>query len=287
MPARTNPLDFGFRSKITLVRHILILVLAAGGAATASAAEKSAETFDCLIEARQSIDLRSSVDGVIDKLYVRRGDKVRKGQLVATLESGPERAALEVARSRASMVGEIRSAEAKVDLAKKKWLRAEELLRKNFVSVNARDEAQAEYELAIEQLRAATENQKLAKLDVTRAEEVLEQRSIRSPINGVVVDVLLRPGDLMSSNQKDPIMQLVEVDPLNVELVLPVSQFGKLKDGQRAVVLPEQPVGGRYAARVEIVDPVVDAASGTFGVRLRLPNPGYRIPAGIKCRVQF
>jgi RND family efflux transporter MFP subunit len=270
-----------------LLRHILVCLLAAGGIAAAFAAERPSETFDCLIEARQSIDLRSSVDGVIDKLYVRRGDKVRKGQLVATLQSGPERAALELARSRASMVGEIRSAEAKVDLAKKKWLRAEELLRKTFVSVNARDEAQAEYKLAIEQLRAATENQKLAQLDVARAEEVLEQRSIRSPINGVVVDVLLRPGDLMSSNQKDPIMKLVEVDPLNVELVLPVSQFGRIKAGQRAIVLPEQPVGGRHAASVEIVDPVVDAASGTFGVRLRLPNPGYRIPAGIKCRVQF
>jgi RND family efflux transporter MFP subunit len=270
-----------------LTRHILTLVIAAGTIAGASVPAQAAEAYDCLIEARQSIDVRSSVDGVIDKLYVRRGDKVKKGQPLATLASGPERAALELARSRASMVGEIRSAEAKVDLAKKKWQRAEELLQKNFVSVNARDEAKSEYRLAIEQLRAATENQKLAQLDVERAQAVLAQRSIKSPINGVVVEVMLRPGDLMSSNQKDPIMKLVEVDPLNVELVLPVSQYGKIKAGQRAVVMPEEPVGGKHAARVEIVDPVVDAASGTFGVRLRLPNPGDRIPAGIKCRVQF
>lgn len=280
-----NPLHSRFaRERPILLKYVLSLLILA---AALPAAAQPGQEYDCLIEARQSIDLRSSVDGVIDKLYVRRGERVKKGQLVATLQSGPERAALDLARSRASMVGEIRSAEAKVDLAKKKWLRAEELLSKNFVSVNARDEAQAEYKLALEQLRAATENQRLAQLDVSRAEQVLEQRSIRSPVNGVVVDVLLRPGDLMSSNQKDPIMKLVEVDPLNVELVLPVSQFGRIKAGERAVVIPEQPVGGRHAARVEIVDPVVDAASGTFGVRLRLPNPGYRIPAGIKCKVQF
>lgn len=280
-----NPLHSRFaRERPILLKYALSLLILA---AALPAAAQPGQEYDCLIEARQSIDLRSSVDGVIDKLYVRRGERVKKGQLVATLQSGPERAALDLARSRASMVGEIRSAEAKVDLAKKKWLRAEELLSKNFVSVNARDEAQAEYKLALEQLRAATENQRLAQLDVSRAEQVLEQRSIRSPVNGVVVDVLLRPGDLMSSNQKDPIMKLVEVDPLNVELVLPVSQFGRIKAGERAVVIPEQPVGGRHAARVEIVDPVVDAASGTFGVRLRLPNPGYRIPAGIKCKVQF
>ena len=280
-----NPLNSGFaRDESNLIRYLSLLLLVP---LAAPAAAQSGQEHDCLIEARQSVDVRSSVDGVIDRLYVRRGDTVKKGQLIATLASGPERAALDIARSRASMVGEIRSAEAKVDLAKKKWQRAEELLRKNFVSVNARDEAQAEYRLAIEQLRAATENQRLAQLDVTRAEEVLAQRSIKSPVNGVVVDVLLRPGDLMSSNQKDPIMKLVEVDPLNVEIVLPVSQFGQIKVGQPAVVLPEQPVGGQHAAKVEIVDPMVDAASGTFGVRLRLPNPGYRIPAGIKCRVQF
>lgn len=244
-------------------------------------------TYDCLIEARQSIDVRSPVEGVIETIFVQRGETVRRGTLVATLSSGPERAALDLARSRATMEGEIKSAEARVELTRKKWERAEELLKKNFVSENARDEAQAEYRLATEQLRAARENRRLAELDVARAKEVLAQRSIKSPVNGVVVDVLLRPGELMSSNQKNPIMKIVEVDPLNVELVLPVSQFGKIKVGQVAEVLPEEPVGGRHRARVEIVDPVMDAASGTFGVRLRLPNPGNRIPAGVKCKAQF
>lgn len=46
-------------------------------------------------------------------------------------------------------------------------------------------------------------------------------------------------------------------------------------------------MGGRYEASVKVVDRVIDAASGTFGVRLQLPNPGYRVPAGVKCRVRF
>jgi len=51
--------------------------------------------------------------------------------------------------------------------------------------------------------------------------------------------------------------------------------------------MPEAPVGGDYAAKIEVVDRMLDAASGTFGVRLRLPNPGNRIPAGVKCKVRF
>jgi multidrug efflux pump subunit AcrA (membrane-fusion protein) len=79
----------------------------------------------------------------------------------------------------------------------------------------------------------------------------------------------------------------MELDPLNVELVLPVSQYGKIKLGQRARVSPEEPVGGSYSAVVEVVDPTLDAASGTFGVRLRLTTPGGRIPAGVKCHARF
>ena len=218
---------------------------------------------------------------------MQRGMAVKKGQTLALLSSGPERAALDLARSRAGNEGEIKSAEARVEITRKKFERADELLKKSFVSANARDEAEAEYRLALEQLRVAQENRKLAELEVKRATEVLAQRQIRSPVSGIVVEVMLRPGELTSSNQKDPIIKLMEIDPLNVELILPVREFGRIKPGQRAYVLPEAPVGGKYTARVEIVDQMVDAASGTFGVRMTLPNPDRRIPAGLKCRARF
>ncbi|MEO8132398.1 MAG: efflux RND transporter periplasmic adaptor subunit [Betaproteobacteria bacterium] len=247
----------------------------------------AAAEHDCLIEARQRIDLRSPVEAVVESVQVQRGDSVKKGQIVATLESGPERAALDLAKSRASMSGELKSAEARVDLTQKKRLRAEELYKQNFVSVNARDEAEADYRLSIEQLRQARENQKLAELEMQRSAEVLAMRTIRSPLSGIVVEVMLKPGEFSSSNLKEPILKLAEVDPLYVEVILPVTMYGKIKNGQHAQVVPEQPIGGSYDAVVKVVDRVIDAASGTFGVRLQLPNPNYRIPAGIKCRAKF
>ena len=247
----------------------------------------AASEFDCMIEARQSLEIRSPVEGVIEALHVQRGAQVKKGQLVATLYSGPERAGLDLARSRAGMEGEIKAAEARLELTRKKFDRADELLKKSFVSASARDDAEAEFRLASEQLRAARENRRLAELEVMRAEQVVAQREIRSPVTGIVVDVILRPGELAASNQKDPIMRLAEIDPLHVELILPLSAFGKIRQGQRATVMPEAPVGGSYGARVEVVDQTFDAASGTFGVRLTLPNPNRRIPAGLKCRARF
>lgn len=246
-----------------------------------------AADYDCLIEARQQVDLRSPVDAVVETVQVQRGDAVKKGQVVATLESGPERAALDLARSRSTMQGELKAAEARLELTRKKQVRAEELYKQNFVSVNARDEAEADYSLAVEQLRQARENQKLAELEVQRNAQILAMRTIRSPLNGIVVDVMLKPGEFSSSNLKEPIVKLAQVDPLNVEVILPVGSYGKIKLGQHASVVPEQPVGGSYRAVVQVVDRLVDAASGTFGVRLQLANPGNKIPAGIKCRVKF
>lgn len=251
-----------------------------------SAAAPAAD-YDCLIEARQQVEIRSPVEAVIESVLVQRGDFVKKGQVIATMESGPERAALELARSRANMQGELKAAEARLELAEKKLQRAEELYKQNFISVNSRDEAQAEYRFSLEQLRQAQESQKLAQLEVDRSSQVLALRTIRSPLSGVVVNVLQKPGEFSSTNLKDPIVKLAEIDPLHVEVVLPVALYGKIKVGQRAQIMPEQPVGGRHDATVKVVDRVIDAASGTFGVRLELPNRQRQIPAGARCRARF
>ena len=240
-----------------------------------------------MIEARQHIEVRSPVEAVIESIRVKRGDFVSKGQVLATLESGPERAAVALAQSRAKMLGEIRAAEARLEIAEKKASRADELFKQNFISANARDESQAELKLATEELRRARDTQRLNELEATRAAEVLALRTIRSPFDGVVVEVLLRPGEFGAITFKDPIMKLAEIHPLHVEAVLPVSLYGQVRTGQRAVVMPEQPVGGRHETTVAVVDRIVDAASGTFGVRLELPNKKHTIPAGVRCRVQF
>jgi len=259
----------------------LAIFLAVGPVAAAP------EEHDCMMLPRQQIEVRSPVEAMIESIRVRRGDLVTKGQVIATLESGPERAALALAQSRAGMQGEIKVAEARRDLAEKKMRRAEELSKQNFISENARDEAIAEFRLATEELQRARENQRLAEFEVKRAAEVLALRTLRSPFTGVVMEVLLKPGEFGATTIKDPIMRLAEIDVLSVEVILPVTMYGKVKHGQRATVMPEQPMGGRYPALVRVVDQVTDAASGTFGVQLDLPNPKRTIPAGIKCRVGF
>jgi membrane fusion protein, multidrug efflux system len=72
-----------------------------------------------------------------------------------------------------------------------------------------------------------------------------------------------------------------------VEVVVPVEMFGKIKEGMTADVVPEFQGFETYRATVTIVDRMIDAASGTFGVRLELPNKENALPSGLKCRVAF
>jgi RND family efflux transporter MFP subunit len=245
-----------------------------------------AQEFDCIIEARQTVDIRSPVDGLIESLGAERGQVVRKGQILVQLESGPERAALAIAKSKAESTGPLRAAEAKLDLAVKKETRAQELARQNFISPNALEEARTERSLAESELKVARENQKLAELDVSRTSELLNMRTIRSPLNGVVVDRFIKQGEFATTNVKDPIMRLAEIDPLNVEVILPARLFGEVKRGDKAEVTPETPKQ-TYTAVVSVVDQVMNAASGTFGIRLELRNPSQAIPAGARCKVKF
>ena len=124
----------------------------------------------------------------------------------------------------------------------------------------------------------------IACLELKEAEERLSLRTIKSPVNGVVAACLLGSAEYVGEN---PILTIARIDPLYVEVVAPVAFLGQIRLGAKATVFPEAPVGSEHTADVIVVDKVVDAASGTFGVRLKLRNKGYKLPAGLKCRVVF
>jgi RND family efflux transporter MFP subunit len=241
--------------------------------------------FDCVIEPQQMVKLASPVVGIIARLDVDRGDVVSKGQVLGKLEDGVEEATLALAKAKARNEYSIKSSQARLEFLRSKQDRAGQLMAKSFASQATAEEALAEARVAEEQLGEARLNLEIAKLEVWRAEQLLKQRHLYSPIDGVVVERLLVPGEYR--NEQTPVLTLAEMNPLRVEVFLPTVFFGQIHVGTEALVTPEQPMGDRYPAVVTVVDRVLDAASGTFGVRLRLPNPTLNLPAGVRCRIEF
>jgi RND family efflux transporter MFP subunit len=241
--------------------------------------------FDCVIEAQQVVKLASPVVGVIARLDVDRGDTIRKGQVLGKLEDGVEEAALALARARARNEYTIKSIEARLEFLKRKHGRADELFNRAVGTKATLDETESDAKVSEQQLREAELNLEIARLDVVRTEALLQQRILVSPLDGVVVERLLMPGEYR--NEQSPILTLAQVDPLRVEVFIPTRYYGQIRIGSQGSIQPEEPIGGTYSATITIVDSVLDAASGTFGVRLSLPNPQLRLPAGIRCKIRF
>ncbi len=213
--------------------------------------------YEGLIEPSEVIELSSQISGVLEEVAVERGDRVSRGQVLARLHSGVEKAQVELARAR-------------LEFKHRTSARSEELFSKELISLDERDQLLTEIEIA--------------GLDLREAEERLAMRSIKSPAAGVVTSRLLAPGEYIGEGH---ILTIACIDPLNVEVIVPAGHYGRIKKGQTATVRPETPVGGSYPARVIIVDQVIDAASTTYGVRLSLANPDRAIPAGLRCTVVF
>ncbi|HXF83442.1 MAG TPA: efflux RND transporter periplasmic adaptor subunit [bacterium] len=268
--------------------HRIVIGLAAVVLAAAllpAAAGPAAAELDCVIEPNMVVSLSAPIEGLVETVAVDRGDVVEKGQVVATLEASLERAALEAARFRAAMETPIKTSQARLELATRRAARSQQMHREGTLSAQENDEAQSEKILAEMALLEARETQALARLEAQRAAAALALRTIRSPIAGVVVRRFLNPGELAGG--QTPLVRLAQLNPLRVEVFAPVSMLGAISVGMSAQVRPEAPVGGTYAARVAVADRVADASSGTFGVRLELPNPGNRLPAGLRCKVRF
>jgi RND family efflux transporter MFP subunit len=259
-----------------------LMVLAGVWVAPAGAADYSG--YDCLIEPHSVVDVTTREDGVIEEIAVNRGDIIKKGQVLAQLESSVETVAVNIARARASMQSGVDSQKARVAYLKGQKGRIDALFEKKAIPFHEKDKANTDLILARAELREARENLELAQLEKQRAEGILARRTIKSPIDGVVVNILLDAGE---SVEEHSIMTIAEVDPLNVEVILPDDMYGLINVGTQGEVTPHIRNGEKRVTSVVVVDKVIDAASNTFGVRLEFENTDHATPGGIRCDINF
>jgi RND family efflux transporter MFP subunit len=256
----------------------------AGSLALAIATSAIAFEYDCMMEPHRVVEVKSTVNGRIETIKVERSDFVKVGQPLVVFESGVEKASVDLARARVDMNAELSSSKVSHKFAVRKLGRFGGLMEEGVVAAQTKDEVETEAALAKLQILQARENTYLAKLELARAQALLNQHTVTSPIDGIVVERFRSEGEFASDG---PIIQLAQLDPLNVEVLLPASRFGLIKPGMQATVMPEAPLDGSYTAEVKIVDRVVDASSGMFGIRLELPNPDNKLPGGLRCTVRF
>ncbi len=240
--------------------------------------------LDCVIEPSEIVDVGSAVPGVVESIQADRSDLVKKGAILAELESSVEQATLDLAKARAELNTSIELRQESAALGYLTHKRNESLLKKSAISVQDMDQLKTEARIAELQVKQEQDNKLIAGLEYQRAAAILQRRIIRSPVDGVVVDRFKAIGEYV---EDEPVLRVAQLDPLFVEVIVPVEFLGKITPGMQAEVIAEVPGFEAQQATVERIDRVADAASGTYGVRLLLPNPHYRIPAGLRCRLGF
>jgi RND family efflux transporter MFP subunit len=258
---------------------ILIPILFATGPALAQS------DVTCIIKPHVQIQLGSAIGGILSATLVERGDVVKKGQVVAQIESSVEQATVALDRMRAANDAAVRVERADMELTMREAERKKSLVDKGIAGLNALDELQTKVREGEMRMQQAETDRRIAAITADRSERALALKQIRSPIDGVVIERKLAAGEYIY--EQTSVMTIAQIDPLNVEVVLPLDRYGSITIGSTATVHPAAPVGGSYPARADVVDPVIDAASGTFGIRLILPNPNRAIPAGIRCSVEW
>ena len=265
-------------------RATLVLIAALALPLAPARARAEERDLQCLIHPLDVVGVSAPVGGIVEKILVDRGDLVEPGQVLVHLEASAERAAAASARGRTEVKANIKSSEVRMEFGNRRFVRTEEMFRRDLIPLKEKDEAETAKVLAELGVAEAQENRDLAKLDLERAVAALDLKVIRSPVRGVVLERLASPGE---SAVQGPLLRIAVIDPLRVEVRVPVSELGTVRRGMTAEVRPEAPVGGVHTARVTIVDRVADPATGSFGVRLELPNPEYQVPAGLKCTARL
>lgn len=244
-----------------------------------------AEILDCMIKPKNMIDLVAAEEGRIEQVAVSRGDRIRRGDLVVQLDDTVQRLQVQMAEVRKNSDVEVRAGAARLVKREKELDRATQLQERNAGTAIAVEEA--EIELALSRLAAqeAGITQELAAIQHQQAQELLARRRITSPVDGVITSVDAAPGEFAHDQLK--MMTIAEIDPLHVEVFVPPEYHNRITVGDIYEVSQIAPLEGRYGAEVTVVDPVFDAASGTFGVQLEIANEKGEILAGTRCRIDF
>ncbi|MBV1786449.1 efflux RND transporter periplasmic adaptor subunit [Marinobacterium sp. D7] len=232
-------------------RYSLLLLL---GCLSGWARAEPIQVLSCYLEPSADVTVGTTAEGRLTKMLVDRSDHIKKGQLLAELDSGLEKASVNTKAAQAAYAD--RRLERIRDLSAAKLITDQEV-----------DDIRTE--------------KSVANLELRERREQLKLKSITSPIDGIIVERMVAEGDLVKGGE---VVRIVSLDPLYVETVMPLERFGTLAKGDRYRV-KLQHLETIHEAKVINVDPIVDAASSTFRVRLQIDNPDYKIPSGLKCQL--
>ena len=235
------------------------------------------QLFETFLEPNKVVDIATIQRERIAALHVQEGDHVTEGQLLVSFENSVTKARLMRAEEAVGFHGDIDAATALMEQRKSRVA----VLKKLNQSGNARpqelESALTNLAMAEAQLLKAAEEKRARISELAIIQAQFEEKLLHSPIDGIVLKIHRDEAELVGGADQQPIMTLVQLDPLLAIFHLPLQVASQLKMGQMVpLAIGEQSV----EAAIEFISPVIEAQSGTVIVRLHLPNPSGNTISG-------
>ncbi len=246
------------------------------------------DEFTGRIEAKDSVEVRARVSGVLEQRAFEEGALVNKGDLLFVLDREPFE--VDVANAEAALA----RARAELELAMNEAERARRLVKQRNISEEEADRRESEVSVARASVQAATAVLRGARLNLSWTE-------IRAPISGRISRAYVTPGNLVEGGTDNATLLalLVSIDPLYVYYDVDertVLDYRRLaREGKRPSArferLPAQVAlldgqGYRIEGEIDYAEPRVDERTGTVNVRAVIPNPGDQLSPGFFARVR-
>ncbi len=235
--------------------------------------KKTVVTFSGTVVPSERAEVSTRSMGYVSFVGVKEGDFVKEGKLLMRIDPRDTKAQIEAARQRVIQAQKNYEATlAGYEATKKTYERFKKLLETKVVTQHEFDMVEAEFKAAKAQLEAAKAGIEMARQNLKAVSSNLSYTEIRAPFSGYVVNKLVDVGDIASPGY--PLL-IMEKPPYRVEVNLPESMFGRVKEGDALeVYIPS--LGKRTEARVVEVEPSVNPQSRTFRVKAVLRDRSIR-----------
>src|SRR5436190_1300843 len=250
-------------------------------ATSAAAPGETVLTVSGYIVNRERIELSPRFLGVVKWIGVKKGDAVTNGQVVVRLDDAEYQARLQ------EVEGRVASAKVAVAKAELDSERMNQLARTDIESKKAQDDARLQLDAARAALKETEGSEALART-------YLGWCTIRSPINGVVLEKLVDPDELVVPQSfggtRGPSTALISVaDPrdLQVEIELNEANVAKAFLGQKCRVSPEAYPEKTYRGYVAEMAPEANRQKGTLQLKVQIKNPDRYLTPELSARVDF
>lgn len=205
--------------------------------------------------------------GIIQKILVKEGDRVGKGQLLVQLDEVDARLQVERAEAR------VQEADASLEAHRIILVRYQKLFEGKVIPQQTYEDIGLKVKL--DEARLA-----LARTELSLARQNLQDHRIISPIDGIVNLKIASIGEHVNVAPKDEILTIVQMDPLELEFYIPENWAGRIRPGSQIQFVVKAFPEEKYSANLQFISPTADPATRNVKMKAMAPNPHYRLKPG-------